>query len=349
MTFGGREMRVLVCDESMDYARSLARFLEAGRELNVVGVCATDREALRALPRLAPDLITLDLELPSRGGLPLVEEIMRDHPVPILVLSAGARRGSEQAAAALAAGALDVIPKTQVRLDDPEGPAAVALRHRLRRLAQSTVANSATASSPALPPTLGEPSSEPASVVAICTSTGGPKALEVVLKGLPADFPLPVLVVQHMSAGFMDGLIRWLAPRVPLPVGVAQLGQDVRPGVWFPPDDTHLLLRPPRSLVLDRETVVGPHRPSADLLLESVAATAGPGSVGVVLTGMGRDGAAGVAAIRAGGGRVIAQDEETSVVYGMPAAAVAAGASTVLPLGEIARALRSLALAEVRR
>jgi two-component system chemotaxis response regulator CheB len=337
---------VLVCDGSATYGRALGRFLDSGDELEVVGVCSTAEEALGALPRLAPDLVTVDLELPGPGSIRAIERIMRSHPVPILVLSAAVRRGSEKAAEALAAGALEALPKAQVRLDETDGPAAVALRHRLRRLARAAVNHRAEPGKPVLPTVPAElPEARP-TVVAICASTGGPRALEAVLMGLPADFPLPVLVVQHMSLGFIDGLILWLDRHVPLPVGVASAGQRAGPGVWFPPDDAHLLLQPSMRLALDRDTVVGAHRPSCDLLLDSVASSAGTGAVGVVLTGMGRDGAAGVKAICGRGGYVIAQDEESSVVFGMPRAAASAGASAVLPLSGIAGALRKLCAVE---
>ncbi len=348
MTRGAGDTRVLVCDDSPTYGTALGQLLDAGGELELVGVCATGEEALGALPRLTPDLITMDLELPAMGSIRAIEEIMRTHPVPIVVLSAGIRRRSEKAAEALAAGALEALPKAQVRLDDPQGPAAIALRHRLRRLARIGLSAEPGRNEPVRPPI---PSAVPqgrATVVAICASTGGPRALEVVLSALPADFPLSVLVVQHMSLGFMGGLIRWLNRRVPLPVGLARAGQHAGPGIWFPPDDAHLLLQSSMRLGLDRDTVVGPHRPSCDLLLESVAASAGAGAVGVVLTGMGRDGAAGVAAICGRGGHVIAQDEESSVVFGMPKAAVSAGASTVLPLSAIGGALRALVPLEAR-
>jgi two-component system, chemotaxis family, protein-glutamate methylesterase/glutaminase len=348
MTPEARQTRVLVCDESPAYGESLARFLGAGTGLDVVGVCATGREAIRALPRLSPDLVTIDLDSGGAARVRLIEEIMRSHPVPILVLSQDARRGSAEAADAIAAGAVDAVPKTHVRLDDPEGAAAVALRHRLRRLARTR-----TATGPGAPPAMPAVDSPAtrsgnSTVVAICASTGGPRALETVLAGLPADFPLPVLVVQHMSLGFMGGLIAVLERSVPLPIGVARDGQGAAPGIWFPPDDAHLLLGAGMRLSLDRETVVSAHRPSADVLLASVADSAGPGAVGVVLTGMGRDGAAGVAAIRRRGGRVIAQDEATSVVYGMPRAAAGAGASSILALPDIAPALRRLVPTESR-
>ncbi len=327
--------RVLVCDRSAAYAESLAAFLGATGELEVVGVCATAEEALRALPRLGPDLLTIDLDLPGIGSERAIEEIMRSHPLPILALGGDVSRGSGRLETALAAGARDALPKSQIRLRDPRGPAAVALRHRLRRLAADRVARHTE-----VPP--GN-----ATVVAVCASTGGPRALETVFTELPADFPLPILVVQHMGRGFMDGLLSWLDARAPLPVGVAQHRQPAGPGIWFPPEDSHLLLEPSMTLALDRDTVVGPHRPSADVLFESVAASAAAGAVGVVLTGMGHDGAKGVAAIRRQGGRAIAQDQESSAVFGMPRAAVEAGAQTVLPVASIAGMLRRLAKATV--
>lgn len=336
--------RILVCEDSATYARGLTRFLETGGDLEVVGVCETGEETLEALPRLAPDLVTMDLELPGMGGIRVVEEIMRAHAVPILVLSGHVRHGSEQAAEALAAGALEALPKTAVRIDDPEGAAAVALRYRLARLARATV-NGRAATPPPPAPSVPQVARRP-TVVGIVTSTGGPRALATVLEGLPADFPVPVLVVQHMAAGFMDGLVQWLDGHVSLPVGVARRGQRAEPGIWFPPDDAHLLLGPSMVLGLDSETDAGPHRPSADMLLCSMAASAGSGAAAAVLTGMGRDGAAGVEAVRDAGGYVIAQDEETSAVFGMPRAAIEAGADLVLPLDRISAALAALGAAE---
>jgi two-component system, chemotaxis family, protein-glutamate methylesterase/glutaminase len=334
MTPGPTSTRVLVCDESRVYAESLAQFLGAGGELDVVGVCATGEQAVRALGRLSPDLVTIDLDLPGMGGIRAIEEIMRTRPVPIVIVSDGAGRSRERTAEGLAAGAMEALPKALLQLEDPDGPSAVALRHRLRRLARSGVHPSSDAS-PQGPPT----------VVGICASAGGPAALEVVLAELPADFPLPVLVVQHITAGFIDGLALRLDQHAALPVGIASDGQAAAPGIWFPPDDEHLLLEPSMRLRLDGEMVVGPHRPSGDLLLESMASAAGAGAVGVVLTGMGRDGARGVEAIRCTGGSVIAQDEATSAVFGMPRAAAEAGADVVLPLSRIADALTQMTLA----
>jgi two-component system chemotaxis response regulator CheB len=337
--------RILVCEDSPTYAKSLTKFLQAGSGLEVVAVCATGEEALHQLPRLKPDLVTMDLELPGMGGLRAIEEMMRSQPVPIVVLSSHAMRGSEKAVEALAAGALEALPKTHVRLYERDGPAAVALRHRLHRLAQAKVNHRDEPRAPELPDSPVFPVLE-GSVIGVCASTGGPRALEEVLVGLPADFPLPVLVVQHMAEGFMEGLIRWLDHRAALPVQLARQDERARPGIWFAPDDAHLVLEPSMRFALDHETVDGAHRPSADMLLASIARVAGAGAVGVVLTGMGRDGAAGAGAVRRAGGCVIAQDEKSSAVFGMPKAAAEAGAQLVLPPSEIGAALRQVKLLE---
>jgi two-component system chemotaxis response regulator CheB len=184
------------------------------------------------------------------------------------------------------------------------------------------------------------------SVIGICTSTGGPRALETILAGLPATFPIPLLVVQHMTAGFTEGLASWLAHRSALPVALAADEQPLTAGAWIAPDGAHLKLDTGMNLVLDSQTEAGHHRPSGDVLLASLAAAAGSGAVGVVLTGMGRDGAKGVEAVRQAGGRVIAQDERTSAIFGMPRAAAEAGVDMVLPIGKIAGALVRFAAVE---
>ncbi|HEV7773550.1 MAG TPA: CheB methylesterase domain-containing protein [Conexibacter sp.] len=180
--------------------------------------------------------------------------------------------------------------------------------------------------------------------IGICASTGGPAALAELLGALPADFPLALLVVQHIASGFVDGLVKMLDDAIALPVATARDDAPLRPGVWLAPDDAHLTLTRARRVKLDRDTVRGRHRPSADLLLESLADALGAGAVAVVLTGMGRDGAAGAAAVQARGGLVLAQDEASSAIYGMPRAAVQAGARPLAP-SAIADVLCRLSLA----
>jgi two-component system chemotaxis response regulator CheB len=338
MTPGLPRTRILICEDSPTYARGLASFLERQDGIEVVGICATGEETLQSVSRLAPDLVTMDLELPGIGGLQTIQKMMQLHPVPIVVLSAYAGRRSDNASASLAAGALEVIDKAQVRLDEADDPPAIALRHRFRRLARIHLRTDVRE---ATPTQHIEPRFGPVAAIGICSSTGGPGALQTILAGLPADFPLPVLVVQHMSTGFTEGLVSWLDQLVALPVALARPG-STGPGVWVAPDDAHLILQPSMRLALDRESVNGPHRPSADFLLSSMARALGPRALGVVLTGMGRDGAKGVAAIIHAGGSVIAQDEATSVVFGMPQAAIEAGAQHVRPVSAIADTLTRL-------
>lgn len=331
-------MRVLVCDDSKTFGAALQRMLERSGEIEVVGVRTTAESAIAAMPELDPDLVTMDIHLPGMSGLEAVEQIMSVRPTPILVLSSYTREGGN-AAAALAAGALEAIGKDDLALREPDGDAAVAFRRRVTVLGRARVVRHPRGRLPRPSPRGGTSGA----VVAICASTGGPQALAAVLAGLPAGYPAPVLVVQHIAAGFTDGLVRWLDRVVPLPVRLAEDGAVLEPGVTFAPGGAHLRLCPDRTLRLDREAPAGPHRPSADVLLGSVAASAGRAAIAVVLTGMGDDGSAGVAAVRRAGGLTVAQDEASSAVYGMPRAAARRGAELILPLGEIADALRRAA------
>ena len=179
-------------------------------------------------------------------------------------------------------------------------------------------------------------------VIGICASTGGPRALAEVIGRLPAGYGIPILVVQHMTPGFTAGLVSWLDRELALPVREARDGQELAAGVWFAPDGAHLRLEPTGRLGLDSDTVVGSHRPSGDVLLSSLAHVAGTGAVAVVLTGMGRDGAEGLAAVAGAGGRTIAQDEQSSGIYGMPRVAAERGAKTVLAPAAIGDELAAL-------
>jgi two-component system chemotaxis response regulator CheB len=334
--------RVLVCDDSPSYALALKLFLEQDRDLRVVGTCASAEETLAAMPSLRPDLVTMDLELPGADGLEAVERIATTDGVPVLVLSAHAARGSERAAAALGAGALDAFPKHEISLREPHSARAIAFRRRVKRLARART--SAPGGRPAVRAARTWPS-----VVAICASTGGPAALAAVFSALPAGFRLPILVVQHMAEGFLDGLIGWLGTRTALPVSVARHDVPLRQGVWFAPEGAHLVVDERRRTVFDADSIAGYHRPAADMLFASLAAAVGPGAVGVVLTGMGSDGADGTAAVRAAGGVTIAQNRETSAIFGMPRAAAEHGAELILPLSEIGPRLVELATAEASR
>lgn len=342
MTPGSPPRRVLICEDSTAYATALSRFLEWDGEIEVVGIAASGEQAIADVKRLRPQLLTLDMQLPGISGLEVVEALMSDAPLPIVILSAHVDKGSERAAQALAAGALEALPKDKLRLDQPDDMWAQAMRSRLRRLSSMRLGAAVKPASETAESKV-EVRTRVARAVAIGASTGGPPALETILGSLPPEFPIPVLVVQHMAAGFIDGFAAWLDKKVAIPVAVAVDGDEAGPGVWFAPDGAHLLLDGSLRFELDSVTP-GPHRPSADPLLRSLAAACGGEGVGVVLTGMGRDGAEGAAALHAAGGLVIAQNEASSVVYGMPKAAAEAGADLLLPPHGIGRALRALRL-----
>ena len=338
----GQAFRIVVCDDSPTYGRALSAFLEHDPRLEVVHIFDTAEEMLPALGDIDPDLVTMDLEMPGMGGASAVEQIMRDRPVPILVLSAHAGKDSEHAAEALAAGALEALGKSSLRLLEPTDLWATAVRSRIKRLASVQLKARVRAGRTTPAPARRIAMDRPVGAVGIGASTGGPPALTQVLSALPAAFPLPVLVVQHIASGFSEALVNWLDRRLGLPVGFATDGARAEPGIWFAPDDVHLCLDASMRFVLDGHQTRGVHRPSVDMLLESLAASLGDRAVGVVLTGMGRDGADGVHAMRRAGGLVIAQDEHTSAVFGMPRAAIESGADFVLPLYEVGPALATL-------
>jgi two-component system, chemotaxis family, protein-glutamate methylesterase/glutaminase len=335
----GTRPRVLICEDSKTYAAALARVVEHGGDLELVGVARTAEEAIAALPRLRPDVITIDLELPGMSGLEAVEQIMSAAPLPILVLSSLARAGSAQAAAALAAGALDALSKDDLPLADPDATAASSFRRRLALLSGVRVIHHPRARIQRLGT---RPRTRSARAIGVCASTGGPAALVTVLSSLPVGFPVPVLVAQHVAAGFADGLAQWLRSSLELPVRVAADGVRAEPGVWLAPEGAHLLLDAGGRVRLDDRTPAGPYVPSGDVLLRSLARSVGRDAVAVVLTGMGRDGAEGAEAVRAAGGLAIAQDEASSVVFGMPKAAAERGVDVVLPLSAIGGELAAL-------
>ena len=339
---------MLICEDSQTYAAGLSRVLERDPEIHVVGVCTSAEETLARLqrPGAKPHLVTMDLELPGMSGGDAIEQIMSVQPVPILVLAGGVRSGSERALASLGAGALEVLAKDTLDLRDPGGDDARAFRKRVKLLSRIRVLHHPRGGLNRQPQTPANVAAgRGASVIVLCASAGGPQALAAVLSGIPAGFPIPILVVQHIAKGFTAGFAEWLDDQVALPVRLARPGATAA-GVWVAPEGAHLLLTAAGRLVLDDQRDAGPHRPSADVLLHSVAAGAGTHGVAVVLTGMGRDGALGLGEVRRAGGLTLAQDEASSAVFGMPRAAAERGAELILGpsrIGERLRALRHVA------
>jgi len=346
-----RGVAVVVVDASQTQRRAVRQVLEAGGEFRVVGEARDGREAVALVGRLRPAVVLLELDLPVLSGLDVIEHLMADCPTPILVHPAR----TDQAAAALACGAVDVL----ARAAEDESPEAYGdrLRERLRLVARMRVITHprgrlrAQGLLPAPRPAPVDASRSAAApppareLLVLGASTGGPQALLTVLQGLPGDLEQAVLVVQHMASGFVPGLASWLDSLVPLPVVVGQSGRRLARGtVTVAPGGGNLLVQDDRLRVLCTPPLPGQfHVPGLDQTLLSVAAALGPRAVGVVLTGMGRDGAAGLRAMRERGAATVGQDEATSAVYGMPAAAYAAGGvERQLPLAEIPAALVAL-------
>jgi two-component system chemotaxis response regulator CheB len=330
------KIRVLVADDAVVFRRMVADELAADPAIEVVGTAANGRIALAKLAQLTPDLVVLDVEMPELDGLATLKEIRKTHPrLPVVMFSALTERGAEATLDALALGATDYFPK-------PAGGLTESLRVIREELVPEIKALCGKPAPTALPtaPVVAAPAGR-VDVVAVAASTGGPNALADLFAALPADFPVPVVIVQHMPPVFTRLLAERLSARHPLRVEEGRPGGALRPGhAWIAPGGHHMIVA--RDAAGDRvlttqEPPENSCRPAADVLFRSVARAYGPSALAVVLTGMGQDGLRGCEAIRAAGGRVVVQDETTSVVWGMPGFVARAGlADRVLPIGQIA-------------
>jgi two-component system chemotaxis response regulator CheB len=295
--------------------------------------------------------------MPGMGGYEAIRRIMSEAPCPIVVLT-GIESKSMVAVSfkALALGALSVLPKATLSAHDSDEGRELISQIKLmagikvvRRRLTSGEESRKTSTGPAVRPapvrhTFLPRMRKEVRLVAIGASTGGPPALQVILGGLPADYPLPVVVVQHISVGFSAGLASWLSSVTSLKCKLGEYGEAIQPGtVYFAPDGKHMTVNNKGVIFLDPSEPVGGQRPSINVLFESVARNFGAAAVGVLLTGMGKDGAQGLKAMRQAGAYAIAQDEKSSVVFGMPAAAIDLGAvDEILDLSLIAPWLKSL-------
>jgi two-component system chemotaxis response regulator CheB len=331
-------LRVLIAEDSLTTRALLLEILSSDPEIRVVGQAKNGAEAVAMTQSLRPDLVTMDIHMPEMDGLEATKEIMITAPTPIVIItgSSGAA-GVEGSLHALRAGALDVLRK-------PPGPGEAAFEESARRLLATVKAMSHVkvvrhwrAGSRRAPEHYPVPG-RTRTVVAIAASTGGPVALQRLFHDLPGDFAAPILVVQHISSGFIAGLAAWLNTVCGLHVKVAEAGEALEPHtVYLAPDDRHLGVTRLARVALSDAPPIGGFRPSGTFLFASVARAFGPAAIGVILTGMGEDGVAGLRELQQAGGRVLAQDETSSVVFGMPGAAIAAGlAHQVVPLDEAA-------------
>ena len=341
-------VRVFVVDDSAFVRRAVARILEAQPGFRMVGEAANGSEALDRIPRVDPDLVTLDVAMPGLDGLQVLRGLLRWKPeLKVLMLSAHTRLGAEATVDALAAGAMDFIDKSTFNVMDLD----TLRREVVDKITACGQAPARTTASPGSVPATGAMSDGPDPVVAegcelcvIGASTGGPAALQRILERLPATFPLPVVIVQHMPVGFTRPFAERLNALCRLQVAEAVEGERLLPGrVRVAPAGRHLRLTANLAVILAADPGDAKHIPSIDLTLKS-AARARPGRVlGILLTGMGEDGADGMVAVRAGGGLTLAESETSCVVYGMPRAAWArGGADYLLPLPQIVGFLERL-------
>lgn len=333
-----KPIRVLVIDDSPIALRTIQKILESDPAIQVVGTARNGRDGLEQVARLKPHVVCTDLYMPVMDGLEFTREVMQRYPCPILVVSVGVRADDPRNVFdLLAAGAVDVFPKPSSGLDPADRELAFKLIEKVRLLS-GVVVFSRRARAVSAAPFTPRPSVKPRSVkiVAIGASTGGPQALMEILPRLPPEYPVPVVCVQHIAVGFLDGLVTWLNAHCAIHVRTAEPGALPMAGtVYFPPEQHQLEVDSNGCFACSPAQYNG-QLPSVDVTFRSLARGFGSGAVGVLLTGMGKDGAEGLKEIAAAGGHTIVQDEATSLVYGMPGAAVAIGAAQeVLPLQDI--------------
>ena len=344
--------RVLVVEDSAVIRRLLVLIVEGDPRLVLAGAVESAEEALDAIPRLRPGVISMDIRLPGMDGLEATRRIMATHPTPIVVIADAVEDASLHISMnALRSGALSVVEKPGGLLSGGYGAVARNIATQLAIMSEVPVIRLRIGSAGPAPASVPEGGDHAdgahAAVMAVAASTGGPPALARLLGALPAGFPLPVLLVQHIGAPFLEGFASWLDGLVPMRVALARDDEPLLPGrVLVAPPDRHLGLVAVAGSLRARLRAGPPvsgQRPSATVLFEQMALL-GPAGLGVLLTGMGEDGAAGLAAMRRAGGYTITEHESSAVVYGMPAVAVRLGGSCAsIPLDGIApRILRML-------
>jgi two-component system, chemotaxis family, protein-glutamate methylesterase/glutaminase len=317
-------IRVLIVDDSATMRSLIAAVLRRDPEIDVVGQAASAAEARTAIKALEPDVVTLDIEMPNMNGLDFLEKIMRLHPMPVVMVSSHTRSGAEATMEALSIGAVDCVAKP-AGADVSGGFAHLA--DKVKAAARARV--SALGSRPAQPSEALEAFSPNGMLVAIGASAGGVEAIQAVISGFPENCP-PTVIAQHMPASFTAGFAERLNRLCAAKVEEASDGAVLEPGrIYIAPGARHLEVAMMAGVLRCRlrpEDFTDGPKPSVDVLMSSVAAVAGVRSVGVILTGMGRDGAQGLLAMRQRGARTFAQNQASSVIYGMPRAAVEAGA-----------------------
>ncbi len=338
-------------DDSAFERYAIAKHLETDREITVVGSARDGFDALTKIRSLTPDVITLDVEMPRMDGLAALKRIMAEYPTPVIMLSSLTQPGARTTIQALMHGAVDFVSKPSasisirnvvedlsIKIKVAAGAKRSVERIRAKNLLTETLASSPPGKLGLSPFQKGDP------VIVIGTSTGGPRALQQVLADLPANLPAVVAIVQHMPPGFTRSLAQRLNEHSPLMVQEAQDGDRLARGLaLLAPGDFHLRFKGDKQVGLDQGPRRQHVRPAVDVTMESASQYHQAAVIGVILTGMGADGTAGAACIKAAGGQVVAEDEATSLIYGMPRSVIEAGlADRVVPLPEVASTLVEL-------
>jgi two-component system chemotaxis response regulator CheB len=336
-------IRVLVADDSAFMRIAITRLLASDPRFEVVGQAKDGNEAIRLASELVPDVMTMDYNMPGLNGAQTARAILDRSSIPIVMLSAHTREGTKETVAALAAGAVDFVAKPSGEVTTDLGPIKGELCEKLVVAAKARPLRPTALTAPQVgrvPSTAGDHRVD-FCVVVLASSTGGPAALMQVLPGIDLGTQAALLVVQHLPPGYTAALAAQLGENTSYPVREASAGDPVAPGsALLAPGGMHLELGPGGRVTLTEDPPVHGVRPAADVTFRSVAQRFGARSAGVVMTGMGRDGALGLAAIKAAGGRTLAQDRKTSTLYGMPRAAVELGVvDQVVPLHEVAATL----------
>jgi two-component system, chemotaxis family, protein-glutamate methylesterase/glutaminase len=351
---GEKKIRVLVADDSAFMCKVLQEIINADPDMEVAGQARDGRAAVMMAEQLQPDVITMDINMPHLDGLQATELIMSQNPRPIVIVSSESREGAESTLRALQLGAIDFVPKPTNGIDLDIRNVRDELTRKLKMAAKVRVVRTATRSKLPVPhapipqqkssgvgPSAAAKLGAKVPVVVIAASTGGPAAVMRVVSNLPRNLQAAVLLVLHMPAAFTAQLVKQLAEISDLPVKEAEANETIQAGtIYLCPGASHLRLTALGRIALDSGERIDGYLPCADVALDSAAAYARSLTTGVVLTGMGADASKGIKSIRANGGFVIAQDEATSAIFGMPAEAIKTGAvNEILALDDIGAAI----------
>ena len=372
-------IKILIAEDSPTVTMILQKIFAADDECQVIGTAKNGKEAVDKVKLLRPDIVTMDIRMPVMDGFEATKQIMTFHPTPILVISASVGKDDLNIAFnAIRAGALDIVekPKGNLAMDyeyigrdlikKVKILSGVKVFHHVsgstikaRTDSKPTISVDTRSKVPATQFTIKTPTtkellasdkrlypkakttSKPPELVAIASSTGGPSALLKILKSLPETFPIPIVIVQHICEGFGQGFVDWLNKECSLTVKTAERGEILSHGtIYVAPDGFHLLIDTGKAVRLSKSMPINGLRPCATLMMETAAKVCGGATIGVILTGMGRDGADGMKAIKEAGGMTIAQSPETCVVFGMPKEAIELGViDKILPIERIANDL----------